>query len=390
MVKKIAMETVFPSRRQVVCREMKAAVANRHSRTDIGQTECLRVHAPTVSVVIVGYNGLSHVDSCLGSVLDQGFPFEHYQVILLDNASKDGMPEHVEKNYPEVRVIRLGQNYGFNEACNKSLAFVQGKFIVFLPQDTIVHHNWLSSLVFLAESDPDIKVCWTNTINPWAPEFREMDRSRIPKFIYFPEIIIFGFTKVRTLPYCSNPISSLGIAGTSFLIKRDIISELGAILDGSFSHYCGDTDLGLRTNLLGYKVVMSPHAVVYHLDTDKTLISVSLLKRYFLGTVDRVLLFFKCMSLAEFVLFCPLLMMGIPAKVFSINMTALTQLALFCAVLPLSPLIFVFSLFFVRKVMKGRKIIMRNRKREGFWLLKSLLNQGFLAKSGGPRNDKSF
>jgi len=312
---------------------------------------------------------------------------EHYEVILLDNGSRDGTPEYAEKNYPGVRVIRLTQNYGFNEACNRSLAFVKGEYIVFLPQDTIVHHNWLSSLVYLAESDPRIKVCWTNTINPWAPEFSDMNRNGTPRSVYFPEITIFGFTKAGILPYCSNAIPSLGIAGTSFLIKRDVIGELGTILDGGFSHYCGDTDLGLRANLLGYKVAMSPDAVVYHLDTAKSLLAFSLLKRYFWGTVDRVLLFFKCMRLPEFILFAPFLMMGIPAKVFSMNLPPLIQWALYCAIFPLSPLIFVFSLFSVKKVMKGRKLIRNNRRREGLWLLRSLFNQGPITKAGGQGND---
>ncbi|MBL6995931.1 glycosyltransferase family 2 protein [Desulfobacula sp.] len=357
---------------------MKVSKTQRYASKCINPKSILNdvpdIIAPRVSVVIIGFNGLAHIDLCLSSTLDQSLPSDDYEVILLDNASNDGMPEYVEKNYPQVRVIRFQQNYGFNEACNRSLSLINGDFIVFLPQDTIVHRKWLFSLIHLAESDQNIKVCWTNTINPWAHEFDARDRVKLAKHIYYPEITILGFTQCKVLPYKANPLFSLGVAGTSFGIKRDFLGELGPMLDGNFFHYCGDTDLGLRVNLLGYRVVMSPEAIVYHIDTDKSFINLSLFIKYFFGTVDRILLYYKCMSWAEFILFSPFLIVGIAAKVFSIRLPSPIQWGLFCLVLPFSPLIFFVSLFFAGKVNKERTIIKQSRKRNKFWLLRKIFS----------------
>ena len=328
---------------------------------------------PKVSVAVIGFNGMAFIDDCLASVLDQEFSRTEYEVILIDNASSDGTPEYVEKNYPDVRVVKLKHNCGFNEACNKAFPFTKGEFLVFLPQDTIVHRKWISALVYLAESDQSIKVCWTNTVNPGMQEYGKKEREVYTGQIYFPEISWLGFTKLDILPYSSTPMDSLGIAGASFGIKRDILGELGTILDKNFHHYCGDNDLGLRINLLGYKVVMSPDAIVYHIDSGKQFLSPAILRRYFLGTIDRILLFYKNMTFIEFLLFSPFLTMGIPAKVFSMRFSLMVKLVMFSLILPFSLLIFASSLFFIGKITKNRAYIQADRQRENLWLLKKLL-----------------
>ena len=90
-------------------------------------TEMNKISAPDIkaSVIIIGFNGLKFIDDCLQSVLDQEIPLSNYEVILVDNASTDGMPEYVANKFPDVRVIKLNKNKGFNDACN--IARVIGK-----------------------------------------------------------------------------------------------------------------------------------------------------------------------------------------------------------------------------------------------------------------------
>jgi glycosyltransferase involved in cell wall biosynthesis len=62
-------------------------------------------YLPTVSVVILNWNGKEFLARCLEAVYSQ--TYQDFEVILIDNASRDGSIEEVEIRWPKVRVIRL-------------------------------------------------------------------------------------------------------------------------------------------------------------------------------------------------------------------------------------------------------------------------------------------
>src|SRR4051812_1428280 len=82
----------------------------QHDRT----TDFMQAAAPPfprASVIIVNWNGLEHLCTCLPSVVAQEYP--DVEILLLDNASSDGSPEWAEREYGErVQVIRTGSNLG--------------------------------------------------------------------------------------------------------------------------------------------------------------------------------------------------------------------------------------------------------------------------------------
>ncbi|NLH17791.1 MAG: glycosyltransferase, partial [Phycisphaerae bacterium] len=65
-----------------------------------------------VSIIVVAWNVRQLVYDCLKSVYDQtkGVSFE---VIYVDNASKDGSVDMVRTAFPEVRIIENSENLGF-------------------------------------------------------------------------------------------------------------------------------------------------------------------------------------------------------------------------------------------------------------------------------------
>ena len=58
---------------------------------------------PLVSILILNYNGLKYVDRCLTSVFNTVYP--RFEVIFIDNASKDGSYEYVKWNLEQVRTV---------------------------------------------------------------------------------------------------------------------------------------------------------------------------------------------------------------------------------------------------------------------------------------------
>src|SRR5688572_2870757 len=107
-----------------------------------------------VSVVIVNYNGRQHLGELLSSLARQVQPAT--EVILVDNASRDGSADYVRQEFPWVDVIRLPENVGFAEGNNVGLARSRGQYIALLNSDTVVEERWLTELVRALEADDGI------------------------------------------------------------------------------------------------------------------------------------------------------------------------------------------------------------------------------------------
>ncbi|HEY8102185.1 MAG TPA: glycosyltransferase, partial [Burkholderiaceae bacterium] len=89
---------------------------------------------PTVSVCIANYNGMSIIDACLRSVLNQDcdFPIE---IIVHDDASTDESATHIRKYYPDAVLIESTQNVGFCISNNRMVNAANGKYILLLNND---------------------------------------------------------------------------------------------------------------------------------------------------------------------------------------------------------------------------------------------------------------
>ncbi len=99
----------------------------------------------TVAAVIVNYNGQGLIDSCLDSLLGQERPPD--DILVIDNASHDGSPDHLKANYPGVRLIASVENLGYAGACNLGIRETDSDLVAFLNNDLVLDPAWLSSLL---------------------------------------------------------------------------------------------------------------------------------------------------------------------------------------------------------------------------------------------------
>lgn len=213
---------------------------------------------PKVSILIVNWNGLEHLPICLDSLAAQ--TFRDFEVILVDNGSKDGSLEFVEKNYPWVRLVPLPENTGFATGNNRGLEHARGDYLVTLNNDTRVEPDWLETLVAVADAHPRVG----------------MVASRICAFSD-PDIIdSIGMTICRDGmargQYRNKRWSALHLgeveeilipSACAALYKRAMLAETG-FLDDDFFAYAEDVDLGLRGRLAGWDAVAAIRAVVHH------------------------------------------------------------------------------------------------------------------------------
>ena len=81
---------------------------------------------PSVSLVVLNWNGKQHLESCLGSLTALDYPESKLELILCDNGSSDGSVEFAKAKFPRVKVIALDRNYGFAEGNDRAVARRQG------------------------------------------------------------------------------------------------------------------------------------------------------------------------------------------------------------------------------------------------------------------------
>lgn len=162
------------------------------------------------SVVLVNYNGKHFMNECLSSVFKVDFLKDRFEVILVDNDSKDDSVDYVLKNFPEVKIIQSNSNLGFAEGCNLGVKNALGKFVVFLNTDTKVERNWLKALVKSIQSDKEIAAV----------------NSKLLLYHPFFELLIHSDIFMRSDFSDSVNFQSVGILVESVIIDDDNLQPL--------------------------------------------------------------------------------------------------------------------------------------------------------------------
>jgi len=106
-----------------------------------------------VSILIVNYNGARHLDACLRALEVQTLPRYRFEVIVVDNSSKDDSLAILRERFPWVRSVPLKQNTGFAEGNNIAAQYAHGRTLVLLNNDTIADPHWLEELLHALSPD---------------------------------------------------------------------------------------------------------------------------------------------------------------------------------------------------------------------------------------------
>lgn len=343
------------------------------------------------SVVIVTYNGRAYLDPCLSSVLDQELPGEEYEVIVVDNNSRDGSADFIEQHYPSVRLIRLDRNYGPNQAIHRALQHVRGKYSVYLHQDTVVHRRWLVEMVDVFNNHPQVAMVESNVILPGWPEYDPQRREGLLERAYVCDVNSYGVHEFRTerVTPTSPPIPVLAAYGPSVMVNQQILADLGFFLDPDLYMHADDLEFGLRLNLSGHQVVMAPRSVVYHdMDRWRFKWDVRSVLKAFYSTRNIILVLYQICYASEFLHLLPRVMFGkaLKAQEGASSTTARALYAL--AAIPLILLCLPAALLKMPAYRKRRDLTLSRRTMKCGWLVDRFVNrdrQTDLVVWGGAR-----
>ncbi|MFZ5917787.1 MAG: glycosyltransferase family 2 protein [Chloroflexota bacterium] len=212
---------------------------------------------PTVSVIVVNYNGRQHLSPCFSSLLALDYPTDRLELILVDNASTDGSLDHMRQHFSGVRLIANARNWGLCRANNIGAAAAGGEVLAILNNDTRVEPDWLKEIVRPFE-DPAV-ACVGSRILSWDGARLDFAGGAM-NFYGYGYHLDFG-APADAVPGQDGPV--LAPCGGVMAVRRDAYLEAGGE-DEDFFVYYEDIDLGWRLWVLGHRVVMAPRAVGYH------------------------------------------------------------------------------------------------------------------------------
>ncbi len=207
-----------------------------------------------ISVIVLNYNGKGFLNSCLSSLASQ--TYSDFEVIVVDNGSRDGSPEYIEENYPWVRLAKNNENLGFAGGTNAGIRAAKGEFILTLNNDSRADSRFIEELI-KPMADPEVGVCAAKMLFPdgrinsagicisrsgaaWDRGMFEPDRGQ---YEFVEEVF--------------------GACAGAALYRREMLDEIG-LFDEDFFLYLEDVDLAFRARLAGWKCLYVPGARVIH------------------------------------------------------------------------------------------------------------------------------
>lgn len=188
--------------------------------------------APEVSFVIGTYNSDEYIESCLNSVYSQNY--DNFEVVVVDNNSKDETIEIIREKFPEVSLVVLpNSDYGASEMYNIAISSCSGEFIAKLDDDTEIDEDWCEKLVEKFQSlDEEIGLIQT----------RISEKNQV---LYDEERFIDKF-KACGVMFRKKALEDAGLFDEDFFIQRE------------------DFELGHRLVENGYKILVWPEVTTKH------------------------------------------------------------------------------------------------------------------------------
>lgn len=216
------------------------------------------VNSSRVSIIIVNWNGLEHLETCLESLEKQ--TFREFEVILVDNGSSDGSVEFVRGRFPWVKLVELRENTGFATGNNIGLTHAAGEYIVTLNNDTKADPAWLAAIVAVADANPEVGMVGSRICSFDDPDVIDsLGHAVCPDGMSRGRFRLRRWSGIRMAEVEEILFPSACVA----LYRRAMLDETG-FFDDEFFAYAEDTDLGLRGRLAGWGALLATNAVVLH------------------------------------------------------------------------------------------------------------------------------
>ena len=224
-----------------------------------------------LSIIILAYKSQDKLRVTLRSVFRSDLGRYACETIVVDNDSRDGTAEMVERGFPQATLIRNANN-GFSAGNNIGIRRAHGTFVLLLNPDTELERDTLRLCLDKISGDESIGIvgckliktdgtldlaCRRSFPNPANALLRFSGLAKL-----FPKSRWASAYNLTFLPE-DRESDVDAVSGAFTMVRRTAVDKVG-LLDESFFMYGEDLDWCYRVKHAGYRVVYYPAAVCHH------------------------------------------------------------------------------------------------------------------------------
>ncbi len=222
---------------------------------------------PLVSILIPNKDHVDELKRCLRSVIEKT-TYPNWEIIIIENNSCEEQTFAYYEQLREderIRVVKMKIGFNYSAINNYGVGFASGRYLLLLNNDTeVITSDWIEQMLMFCQ---------------------RKDVGAVGVMLYYPDDtvqhggVIVGLGGVAAHSHRLYPRKSLGymsrlslaqnysaVTGACMMLRREVWEEVGG-LDESFAVAFNDVDLCLRLRRLGYLIVWTPYAQLYHLES---------------------------------------------------------------------------------------------------------------------------
>jgi len=251
-----------------------------------------------ISIIIVSWNCCEDLRNCLQSIFH---PAAHLklEVVVIDNASRDGSVSMVREEFPDVQLIGNKENRGFAAANNQGIKISTGRYILLLNPDIILLDDVLEKTLCIAEGHPRVGVLGCQVLENMekiqktcfsfpGPLNLFLEASGLQRM--FPKSHFFGRPELSWWDRSTERFVDV-VSGMFMLVRREALDDVG-LLDEAYFVYTEEADWCFRFWQAGWKCMFTPEARIIHVDGGSKSTE-QIATRMFVQQQKSVMIFFR-------------------------------------------------------------------------------------------------
>lgn len=216
------------------------------------------------TIIVINWNSWDILSCCLDKLQQQ--TYQNFNVLVIDNASADRVPNDFLRHYPNTTLFNNQTNLGFAAANNQAIKLLtHTEWVVLLNPDAFAEPNWLEELVNASRKNPDYIMFASRQLMDGDQGLLDGDGD-----VYHISGLVWraghGWPINESMQVSQDVFSPCAAAA---LYRRDALLDIGGF-DEDFFCYIEDVDLGFRLRLRGHRCLLVPTAVVWHIGSATT------------------------------------------------------------------------------------------------------------------------
>jgi len=214
-----------------------------------------------ILAIIVNYNGKKLLEKSMPSLISTYHP--SLDICVVDNNSSDDSISFLEKEYPEVKIVKSDKNLGYGRAHNLALSkYPDYQYYIFMNNDLSLEPDWLSNLLEVIQIKQNVGAVGPKILLAKKKEGRyvinsagvNIDKHYMAYDRYEGEYDEDKYSVTEKVD---------GICGAVMLVNREVLDKVKGFHPKMFLYY-EDVDLSLRIRDAGYDIYYCGKSVVYH------------------------------------------------------------------------------------------------------------------------------